>query len=114
MENRQFVIAKILVVLVLSQSLNLTFSSQVFGYEVETHAGITKEAVKFHNQNFSKNKLTTEQAQLLIDGVRHEDDDPRWFNHYYDPIHNTGLTSFPGPWLSSKDWAHNHERQIAG
>ena len=44
-----------------------------------------------------------------------EDDAPRWFNHYYDPVYNRGLTNplVVVDTVSSKVWAQSKERQIS-
>ncbi len=116
MENRKFV--KISLIIALLNIINLTAPSRVFGYEVQTHAGITKEAIEFYNQHFSDKKISAEEARLMIDGSVSEDDAPRWFNHYYDPIYNRGLTDLrlgtlgKETNLTSKKWAHSRADQI--
>ncbi len=104
---------KISLAVALLQTISLTFPGQVFGYEAETHAAITKEVAAFYNSNFKGNQLSETQIKLLIDGSRNEDEDPRYFNHYYDPVHNTGLTAVPGYWLSAKTWAQNSAAQLS-
>jgi hypothetical protein len=113
MENRKIVL--IVVSLALSQTLNLTFPGRVFGYEVQAHAGITKEAVAFYNQHFPERLVAPEEAKKIIEGSILEDDAPRWFNHYYDPIYNRGLTHPLAivATLSSKAWARDARRQTS-
>ena len=89
------------------------YSPDVFAYEVETHAFLTKEAVDFYNKNFPGNKIPEGLELSIINGARHEDDSPRWMNHFYDPVYNRGLTAIPGDWLSSKNWAQAEDRQIS-
>ncbi|MDI6821172.1 MAG: hypothetical protein QMD65_03280 [Patescibacteria group bacterium] len=84
----------------------------VFAYETETHAYLTKEAIDFYNNNFKDNKIPNNLEDDLINGSRHEDTFPRWMNHFYDPVHDIGLTSFIlGSWQKSKDWAEDGENQ---
>jgi len=115
MENKKLII-------LFSLFLSLTFSSQVFGYEIGTHAYLTDEIVNFYNNNFSGNKISNELTSYLIDGSRREDDVPRWMNHFYDPVNNRGLSYDPaidpainlGTWEESRDWAsdENNQKQL--
>ncbi|NCO44913.1 hypothetical protein GW888_02460, partial [Candidatus Wolfebacteria bacterium] len=83
-----------------------------FAYEIETHAYLTSEIIKFYNQNFPNNKISDDLTSYFIDGSRREDDIPRWMNHFYDPVYNRGLTdSVLGIWQKSKDWAQDSENQ---
>ena len=63
------------------------FVSSADAYGVETHALLTKEVVGFYNTNFS-NDISDESAIFLIDGSRHEDTNPRYLNHFYDPVND--------------------------
>ncbi len=84
----------------------------VFAYEIETHAFLTDEVIKFYNQSFSNQQIPDELRDYLIDGSRREDDPPRWMNHFYDPVYNRGLTdSALGDWQKSKDWARDGDNQ---
>jgi hypothetical protein len=67
-------------------------AGNVFAYEVETHAYLTNEVIKFYNQHFSTNRIPENLKDYLIDGSRREDDPPRWMNHFYDPVYQRGLT----------------------
>ena len=97
----------------------ICLSNHVLGYELETHASISENAANlsvlgtelkiFQNlglapwgseQLFPNGKGTSKKPKLLIgDGARFEDDTPRYFNHFYDPIYNKGLVA------RSPDWA---------
>ncbi|MGB9609072.1 MAG: hypothetical protein ACPL3E_01710 [Minisyncoccia bacterium] len=111
MENRKLIILIILL-------LNLLVFQPIFGYEIETHAYLTSEIVKFYNNHFS-NKIPKELIPYLIDGSRKEDQYPRWMNHFYDPVYNRGLTEDAaiestyrlGNWQKSKDWANDSNNQ---
>ena len=118
MENRKPINAiriyeYIRMIRILLISLVLFFPLPTLGYEVGTHELLTKATIDFYNQNFSDNKITEEYKSVVIGGANHEDDNPRWMNHFYDPVYNRGLTKIPGNWVSSKDWAHNSDKQIS-
>ncbi len=112
MENGKFL--KILVFsMALLNFINLTLASQVYAYEVQTHEGITKEIVAFYNLYFIDKPISLAEAEQMIAGSNLEDTSPRWLNHYYDPIHNRGLTSdfIPVGRTSSKLWARDRALQ---
>jgi hypothetical protein len=112
MENRKFIIFLIILL------FNFWFLRPVFSYEVETHAYLTSEIIKFYNKNFS-NKIPNNLIPYLIEGSRQEDTPPRWMNHFYDPVYNRGLTEEAaidpeyrlGNWQASKYWANDSENQ---
>ncbi|MBI4992230.1 MAG: lamin tail domain-containing protein [Candidatus Harrisonbacteria bacterium] len=108
MENRKLI--KIFIPVMLGF---FSYANLALAYEVGTHEFLTKEVVEFYNQNFSGNKILDEYKPAIISGANHEDDNPRWMNHFYDPVYNRGLTKIPGNWVSSKDWAHNSDQQIS-
>ena len=98
----------------------LIFPTQrVLAYDVPIHAYLTNEVFSFYNDNFPDNKISDELRDYLIDGSRREDDFPRWMNHFYDPVHNRGLSYDPaidplttvGTWQKSKDWAQDSKNQ---
>ncbi len=72
-----------------------------------THRAITSEAVKFFNYFYSTDQLTNEERLAVVKGSSDEDMAPRWLNHFYDPISNTGLRGM----RSSKVWAQDTEAQ---
>lgn len=96
----------------------LLFPFVSFGYEIETHAYLAEKTIEFYNDK-SANKIPGELAPFFIDGVRREDDVPRWMNHFYDPVKNRGLSydaaidpsSNLGTWAASKEWVNNSENQ---
>ena len=86
--------------------------SNVFAYNIETHAFLTNEIIEFYNQNFSNQRITDNLKDYLIDGARREDDPVRWMNHFFDPIYDRGLTnSILGTWQKSKEWARDSKNQ---
>ena len=98
--------------------INLTLFSFIFsgianGYEVNVHEALTNETIKFYNQQFPHQQISSSLYSYLIDGSRREDDPPRWMNHFYDPVHDIGLKSVQyGDGQKSKDWAKDEDRQI--
>lgn len=117
MGNRKLI--KLIPILILGFFI-INFNT-VFAYEIETHAYLTNEVVKFYNQNFPDNKIPDEFKNYLLNGSRREDDIPRWMNHFYDPVKDRGLTRDPaidplyalGAWQKSKDWAQDSTNQIS-
>ncbi|AKM77846.1 TPA: hypothetical protein DDZ49_03815 [Candidatus Wolfebacteria bacterium] len=104
MENRKFgvLIPSLLLV------VGLFFSAQlVYGYEVNTHAYLTAEAIELYNKNTAENKISADLKRFLIDGSIHEDDDPRYRNHFYDPINDAGLSDGLLDGESAKEWAND-------
>ena len=86
--------------------------SKTQAYEVDTHAGLTQEIIKFYNKNF-ENKISEDWKAYLLDGSRREDDPPRWNNHFFDPINNKGLISSYGSGMSARDWAMDQKAQLS-
>ncbi len=90
------------------------FNAQsAFAYGVETHGFLTKAVVDFYNLNFSKNKISDELANYLVDGARLEDNVPRYFNHFYDPVNNRGLADKIYRGMASKLWSQDEKSQTA-
>lgn len=82
-----------------------------FGYSTDTHAALTQEIIDFYNQFFDK-KIPDSLRDFLIDGARREDDFPRYFNHFYDPVYDRGLNdTIWGKGISAKIWAQNEFNQ---
>lgn len=115
MENRKFVKFFILIFIL---GFFVVINNSAFAYGEETHAFLTNEVVAFYNRNFPISNISGNLANYLIDGSRREDDPPRWFNHFYDPFYNRGLTYDPaidalnvGNWQKSKDWSQDSDNQ---
>ena len=83
-----------------------------FAYGVETHAGITREAARFYNQEFSERRVADEEIQILMRGAIAEDEVPRFLNHFYDPVTGLGLNFAGKIWVPSKKWAQSREEQL--
>lgn len=96
MENRSIVI--LILMLVFLPAL-------VFGYDNKTvHPMLTIESIKSYELSTGKN-FSLADKQAIINGSIEEDTDPRYLEHFYDPINNVGLGS--GKFATSKQWAHN-------
>ena len=102
---------RILTFLVVEALFSAFFVSDAIAYSIGTHAFLTKETIKFYNQNFSKNPVKDYLVNFVIDGARREDDAPRWVNHFYDPVNNRGLNDGVYNGLKSKDWAQDEKSQ---
>lgn len=97
-------------------------------YQVNTHIKLTKEIADLYNAIYDPD-LTEEQMQLLMRGSSDEDIAPRWINHFYDPINETGWLGkrlqgvpeekvmklarllFGKDPVSALNWAHNQNLQ---
>ncbi len=87
-------------------------------YDSGTHAFLTSSAIDLYNKSASL-KFPAELKDYFVDGVVREDDIPRSFNHFYDPVFKRGLTynpvinavNLPGQWETSKAWAEDGKNQ---
>lgn len=87
---------------------------RMFAYEIPTHAYLTDETVNLYNRQFSSAAISGEAKDDLVEGSRNEDADPRYLNHFYDPVNGTGLSNpLLGRWKSSRDWAKDENSQSA-
>ncbi len=114
MENRKYVIFLVPVIL----GLFIFNFKLTLAYDSGTHEFISDTAIKLFNNNYSS-KINSDLEKYLLDGVRREDDPPRWMNHFYDPIYNRGLSQDGkieplyqlGDWQASKLWAQDGGNQ---
>ena len=108
MENRKlvrFVVPALLLGL-------FVYSPSALAYGVETHAALTLNIFDFYNRSFPDKKIPDELKDFLVDGSRHEDSDPRYMNHFYDPVKDRGLESAVyGNGYKSKEWAVDKNKQ---
>ncbi|EDN69963.1 conserved hypothetical protein, secreted [Beggiatoa sp. PS] len=103
----------------------------ILGYELETHATISQEATKLSVLGTNKKVLQNlgftskldnlffpngegevkKLLEVIGDGARFEDNWPRFFNHFYDPIKKLGLYGF---WngAASPNWAIDEEGSL--
>jgi len=119
---------KIIFIAIFIISLVLSFSA-VFAYNNETtHPSLTSEAIDFYNL-YSDKKITDQEKEWIIQGSILEDIEPRYINHFFDPIYKTGWTGkhaiFPQKTMqklseiflsgensvSALNWVHNQELQ---
>jgi hypothetical protein len=96
----------------------ILFPASAQGYGSGTHEMLTSEAITFYNKHFDQ-KVPDALWAFLRDGSRREDDPPRWMNHFYDPVHERGLSPDNaidplldlGTWEISKAWAQDSKSQ---
>ncbi|MBU2233343.1 hypothetical protein KJ627_00580, partial [Patescibacteria group bacterium] len=103
--------------LLFTLSFLLLFTAVVFSYDnLITHPKLSRGAIEIYN-NQTNNKLTSEQQEWIVDGSIAEDADPRYLNHYYDPITNKGLNGYDELYgvtirvngKSAKQWAQQQD-----
>ena len=111
MENRKYLILFVLILTLISPAC-------AYGYGYETHGYLTQETVDFYLSR-SGSSLQNYLIPYLVDGARREDDSPRWFNHFFDPVYNRGFSYDEridpllnvGNYPSSKQWAQTSAEQ---
>jgi len=107
MENRIVIVIISLIILTAVRCP----SDRALAYDDKTaHPALTQEVVKFFNDSFSDTHISEPDAENIIQGSKDEDADPRYLNHFYDPIYKRG---FKGTFLTSKEWATNTLVQAA-
>ena len=80
----------------------------VFGYsDTTTHPALTKEIARFFNYHHPERFLDAHEIGLLMKGSIDEDEETRWLRHFFDPVHDRGLTILGKTWESSKDWSQD-------
>ena len=80
----------------------------IFAYDDDTtHPALTQEIVTFYNAHVPAHAISPEDTEHIITGSKNEDEFGRWMRHYYDPVHNRGLTYLGAQWQSSKEWAQD-------
>ncbi|MBI2515133.1 lamin tail domain-containing protein [Candidatus Wolfebacteria bacterium] len=109
----------------------LYFVGTALAYDDKTtHPALTDEIVDFYNLLHPDKPLTSEQKEWIVEGSILEDTNPRWINHFYDPIYKVGwsgehagavekekiqefsrLFIFPSAPVSSLEWLHNDQLQ---
>lgn len=105
MEDRPFLI------FIFSVFVFLLVPFSVAAYEPRTtHAGLTRDIGELYNFHHPENPFSLDELLLLSQSSIDEDDDLRFMRHFYDPVHNTGLTflsslNFGVPWPSAKKWS---------
>lgn len=57
-----------------------------------THPALTQEIISYYETLPGAQQFTADEKSAILLGSRLEDIAPRWINHFYDPIHNTGWT----------------------
>lgn len=91
----------------------------VFAYDnITTHPQLSRAAVNVF-QNYSGKALTQQQVSWIVQGSVDEDAAPRYLNHYYNPVTNSGLNDWDEflrmdvDGISAKEWAQNQGGYIS-
>ncbi len=74
-----------------------------YAYEISAHKSLHENIIREY-ERLTGTPILASYRQALLFGAEHEDDDPRYINHFLDPIYNRG---FKGKKLSSLQWASN-------
>ena len=78
----------------------------VFAYSLTTHEGLTVNIVKVYEQ-WRGESLSDTEAEAIVRGSIAEDDGTRPLNHFFDPIHDRGLTVGTELGEASKRWTQD-------
>ncbi len=100
------------VIVYLSITIALCATSFLYSYEApSTHPGLTSEILKLYEVKHG-DTFTKKETDIIIESSIAEDFGGRFFNHFYDPIHNVGLF-FGYRFPTSKIWAQNSWSQAS-
>lgn len=89
--------------------ISIIISDRVFSYDTDiAHPHIVDFAVDIYNKNYDPD-LSEEEIKWIRQGAMEEDTPFRWFNHFYDPVYNVGLSD--GSYGTAKEWAQNPNAQ---
>ncbi len=75
----------------------------VYAYEISAHKSLHENIIREY-ERLTGTPILASYRQALLFGAEHEDDNPRYVNHFLDPIYNRG---FKGKRPSSLQWAQN-------
>jgi len=107
MRSRQLILSVLLI------SYFLLSAGVVQAYSIPTHRRLTAAAANLFNLHLPKNKISKELISVLVTGSEREDDPPRFFYHFYDPVNQRGLAVGNRTWLNAKRWAQDDSAQLA-
>ena len=94
MEARKYVMSILMLAL---------WPALIFAYDNDKiHPLLTGKAIDLFEVSADKTFISAEDRAIILGSIA-EDVDPRYLNHFYDPINNVGLNS--GQFSSSKQWA---------
>lgn len=111
MENTRILVFRTGFLVFLIIAVSFPSFSLAYGDDT-THPALTQEIIEFYNSKYSSSYFSPSEAELIIQGSIDEDVGNRFFNHFYDPVHNRGLTlPVVGAWPTSKEWGTNTEEQ---
>jgi len=90
----------------------LVWGMPTFGiaYERHTHMLLTDATMQEYEARHG-DTFTNDEIELIKQGSSDEDDGTRPLQHFFDPVHDRGLTIAPKSWLSSKVWMRDTEAQ---
>ena len=70
------------------------FPTRAFGYDTRVaHPNIAMLAARLYNTQFPDKQLSDSDIAAIEAGAIDEDMPTRWYNHFYDPVHNIGWTA---------------------
>jgi hypothetical protein len=102
MENYRILKTLVLLVLVLAPQ------AYVHAYAVETHKQLSANILREYTR-LTGTAFTSSEKDCILQGSQEEDIDPRYINHFFDPINNRGLHGLitGTEEMRSVDWATN-------
>lgn len=108
----RLLIYRILLFYFLASILCLLDTNSVYAYsETTTHPALTDQTIKFFEKQYSNYSISQSEKDAIIRGSKDEDNNLKWFNHFYDPIYNRGLTIADDEWPSAKQWGSETKYQ---
>ncbi len=84
MENRK--VLKYIKTFLLSILTTLIFYTPTYAYEVPVHKSLHENIIREY-ERLTGTSILASYRQALLFGAEHEDDDPRYVNHFLDPTH---------------------------
>lgn len=99
--HRQLILALLLVALTPHLAL---------AYAISTHQGLTEQTVRAY-EKWQGDAFDPAATEAILRGSAEEDDGARPLNHFFDPVHNRGLTEVKELGLPSPRWALDTEVQ---
>lgn len=82
----------------------------VSAYSVNTHQGLTQDTLAAY-EKWRGETFDNATTRAIMQGSEDEDEGTRPLNHFFDPIHDRGLTEWRTLGLESKQWALDTETQ---
>ena len=128
--TRRVITRGVIPIVVIGVIVPLLLSQRSFAFDKYlAHPSLTQEVVEFYNASADR-KITPQELEWIKEGSTREDDSPRWANHFYDAVHERGLTpkyvrgappfstwkdifgfALPAEPVTSLNWAENDQLQ---